>query len=140
MESSEQIQEYSKIYLPLGDEKDGLKLELTFNGEVLDGKVLFPIVGQALVEGGVFLSGDVLGVTSPQRLGLVELLILSCLLLDLLGLLLLFLLLVFDFLDLGFLTLGLFLNFLVILNFLQLWSTLVQRNRRNWNEPSQPLW
>ncbi len=34
----------------LGDEQDGLELELTLNGEVLDSKVVLPVVGECLVE------------------------------------------------------------------------------------------
>ena len=34
----------------LGDVKHSLELELTFNGEVLDGKVVLPVVGDRLVE------------------------------------------------------------------------------------------
>ena len=32
-----------------------VKLELTFNGEVLDGQVVFPVVGERLVKLGVFV-------------------------------------------------------------------------------------
>ena len=84
----------------LGDVEDGLELELTLDGEVLDGKVLLPVVGQALVEGGVLLGGDLGGVARPDGLGLVELLVLDGLLLDLLGLFLLLLLLVLNLFDL----------------------------------------
>ena len=67
---------------------------------MLDGKVLLPVVRQALVERSVLLSSDFRGVAGPDGLGLVQLLVLDGLLLDLLGLLLLFLLLIVDFLDL----------------------------------------
>lgn len=89
----------------LGDEEDSTELELTLNGEVLDTEVVLPVVGEGLVERGVLLLGDVLGVASPDGLLLVELLLLNAGLLDLLGLLLLFLLLVLiiDLLDLGLL-------------------------------------
>lgn len=33
-----------------GDEEDGLELKLTFDGEVLNCKVVFPVIGEALVE------------------------------------------------------------------------------------------
>merc|ERR1712137_1087573 len=86
----------------LGDEEDGAELELTLNGEVLDGKVVLPVVAKRLVECTVLLLGDLSGVASPDGLGLVELLLLDLALLDLLGLLLVILLLVLvDFLDLG---------------------------------------
>ena len=103
--------------IPLGDEEDRLELELTLDGEVLDSEVLLPVVGQALVEGSVLLLGDLLRVTRPDGLRLVELLVLDLLLLDLLRLL--GLLLVIDLLDLGLLlALGLLLDFLVVLNLL----------------------
>lgn len=86
--------------LPFGDEEDSLELELTLDGEVLDGEVLFPVVGQALVERGVLLGSNVGGVASPDGLGLVELLVLGGLLLNLLGLLGLLLVLILDLFDL----------------------------------------
>ncbi|KAI6776272.1 hypothetical protein HG530_000217 [Fusarium avenaceum] len=91
----------------LGDEEDSTELELTLNGEVLDSKVVLPIVGERLVEGSVLLLVDVLGVASPDGLLLVELLLLDLSLLDLLGLGLLLLLLVIDLLDLGLLVITL---------------------------------
>lgn len=70
---------------------------------MLDSEVFLPVIGQALVERTVLLSGDVRGVARPDRLRLVELLVGGLLLLDLLRLLLLGLVLVLDFLDLGLL-------------------------------------
>lgn len=67
---------------------------------MLDGKVVLPVVGKRLVKRRVLLGGDVLGVSGPEGLGLVELLVLDGNLLDLLGLLLLGLVLVLDLLDL----------------------------------------
>lgn len=113
----------------LGHKEDGLELKLTLNREVLDGEVVLPVVGERLVEGGILLLSDVLGVASPDGLLLaekrkkrkvrkkhlhnlvgkagilLELLLLSLDLLDLLGLglLLLVLLIVLDLLDLGLL-------------------------------------
>ena len=81
---------------------------------MLDSEVVFPIVGQALVEGGVVFLGDVVGVASPDGLGLVKLLVGGLLLLDLLGLLLLLFLLFVNLLDLG-LVLGLILDFLILI-------------------------
>lgn len=66
---------------------------------MLNSQVILPVVTQTLVEGRVLLGGNILRVPSPQRLGLVELLVFSGGLLDLLGLL--WLVLVVDFLDLG---------------------------------------
>lgn len=59
--------------VPLGDEEDRLELELSLDGEVLDGKVVLPVVGERLVESAVLLDGDVGGVAGPEGLGLVEL-------------------------------------------------------------------
>jgi hypothetical protein len=87
----------------LWNKENGTELELTLNGEVLDGKVVLPVVGEGLVEGTVLLGGDVLWVAGPDWLLLVELLLLDLGLLDLLGLWLLLLLIVIDLLDLGLL-------------------------------------
>ena len=84
---------------------------------MLHGEVVLPVVGQALVERGVLLGGDVRGVARPDGLGLVELLVRGLLLLDLLRLLLLGLVLVLDFLNLRLLLLVLDL-LLVVLNLL----------------------
>ena len=81
--------------------------------------MVFPVVGQALVEGGVLLLGDVGGVTSPDGLGLVKLLVNDSLLLDLGLLLLLLLFLLIDLLDLGLLALLLLLLLGLVLNLLQ---------------------
>lgn len=62
---------------PLGDKKEGTELQLTFNAEVLDGQVFFPIVSQGLVEFAVFFLGNVVGVASPDGLGFVQLFILD---------------------------------------------------------------
>mmetsp|Transcript_18093 Transcript_18093/g.30891 ORF Transcript_18093/g.30891 Transcript_18093/m.30891 type:complete len:540 (-) Transcript_18093:58-1677(-) len=80
----------------LGHEEEGGELELALDAEVLDGKVLLPVVGEALVEADVLVLGDVLGLPHPDGLGLVEDLVLVGDLLDLLHLLLLGLLLVLD--------------------------------------------
>lgn len=82
---------------------------------MLDGKVVFPVIGQTLVERGVLFGGDLGGVASPDGLGLVKLLVLGLGLLDLFGLLGLSFL-VLDFLDLLVFTLS---DFLVILDLLQ---------------------
>jgi hypothetical protein len=85
---------------PLGNVENCLELELTFDREVLDGKMILPIVGQALVKRAVLLGRDILGIASPERLHLVELLIFGLNLFDLLCLLLR--LVIVDLLDLGF--------------------------------------
>ena len=76
------IQQRLKNNAPLGDEQNSLEFKLSLDGEVLDSEMVFPVVGQALVEGAVFLWRDVGGVASPDGLGLVELLDLDGLLLD----------------------------------------------------------
>lgn len=101
------------FHIPLGDEEDGLEFELTLDGEVLDGKMVFPVVSQALVERTVLLGSDVGGVASPDGLGLVELLVGGLGLLDLLGLLLLVLVFI-DLLDFGLFALLHFLLFIVL--------------------------
>jgi hypothetical protein len=101
----------------LGDVQDGLELELTLNGEVLDSEVVLPVVAQALVKGSVLLGGNILGVSGPEGLSPVQLLVLDLSLLNLLGLL--GLLVLVDLLDLGGLVvtvldlLGLVLNLLL---------------------------
>ncbi len=103
---------------PLRNVQNSLELKLSLNREVLDGKMIFPVVGQALVESAVFLGGDVLRITSPDRLGLVQLLVGNLLLLDRFLLLFLTLLVLIDFLDLGLLRLFTVLDFFVVLNLL----------------------
>ena len=103
-------------HIPLGNEENGLELELTFNGEVLNGKVLFPVVGQTLVESTILVRSDILWVPRPDGLGLVEFLVLGGNLFDLLRLLgLVFF--VINLLDLGLLLIVLDL-FFVVFNFL----------------------
>ena len=81
--------------------------------------MVFPVVGQALVERAIFLGSNVAWVASPDGLHLVELLVLDGLLLDLLGLLVFGLLvLVFDLLDLGLVAVLLGLS-LVVFSLLQ---------------------
>jgi hypothetical protein len=107
--------------IPFGDIEDSLKFELTLDREVLDGKVVLPVVGQALVESTVLVVRDVLRVTSPDGFRLVELLVGRLLLFDLLRLLLLGLVIfVLDLLDLRLLALfGWLLSLsLIVLDFL----------------------
>ena len=54
----------------LWDEKKGSELELTFNREMLDSQMIFPVIGQGFVEFGIFLIGNVIWVTSPDWFGL----------------------------------------------------------------------
>ena len=106
---------------------------------MLDGEIVFPVVGQALVESSVLLSGDVWRVTSPDGLGLVELVVDSLGLLDLLFLLLFLFILILDFLDLRLLTR---LDFLfVVFDLLDkiLIRSLFTLGSRT-NEPFRPPW
>ena len=108
---------------PLGDEEDGLELKLTLHGEVLNSQVVLPVISQALVERSVFLRLDVVGVSGPDGLGLIELFVLDLLLLDLLLLLLVLgLVFVLYFLDLGLFFvffLVFFLLLLIVVNLLE---------------------
>ena len=106
-------------YVPLRNKENGLELELTFNGEVLDGEVFFPVVGQAFVERAIFVRSDVLWIPRPNRLGFVEFLVLNRDFLNLLRFLWLFLFFVVDFFDLGFLLAFLDFFLLVIFDFLE---------------------
>jgi hypothetical protein len=102
-------------YEPFRDKEDGLEFKLALNGEVLDSEVVLPVVGQALVEGGVVLSADIGGIASPDGLGLVKLFVGRLLLFDLLSLLLLGLVfLIFDFLNLR-LVFAIFSSFLLVI-------------------------
>merc|ERR1712126_494409 len=103
----------------LGHEQQSLELELSLDREVLYGTMIFPIVGQALVKVAILLLGNVVGVTGPNRLRLVQLLVFDVFGLDFLRLLLILLFLVifvfviFDFLDLGLFFFTFFLLFLL---------------------------
>ena len=52
------------------DEDKRAELELTLDGEVFDGQVILPIVGEGLVELGILFVGDVIWVTGPDWFGL----------------------------------------------------------------------
>ena len=109
------------MYEPFGNEEDSLEFKLTLNGEVLDSKMVFPIVGQALVEGAVLVYSDVWWVTSPDGFCLVKFFLGGLNLLDLFSFLLFLLLFFVDLLNLSFLFAVIFFLFLflVIFNFLQ---------------------
>merc|ERR550519_428752 len=79
----------------LRDEKECSELELTFNGEMFHSQMFFPIVTQALVKFTILFGADVIGGSGPDRLGLVQFLILRIFLLDL------FLLLVVTLVSIG---------------------------------------
>ena len=57
-----------------GDEDDGFELESSFDGELLDGEMVLPVVCEAFVEVGVVFLGDLFGLLHPDGLVLVELL------------------------------------------------------------------
>ena len=79
--------------------------------------MIFPIIGQTLVEGAVLFCSDVRWVTSPDGFRLVELFVGDLLLLDLFGFLLFLFLFVFDLLNLRLLFF-LFLLFLFLIFYL----------------------
>merc|ERR1719391_647547 len=81
--------------------------QLSLHGEVFAGEMVFPVVGETLVEVSIFLLRNVVGVTSPDWLRLVQFFIFVELLLDLFGLL-----------NFGF---GLFLILLDLLDFGLVW-------------------
>mmetsp|Transcript_6459 Transcript_6459/g.16731 ORF Transcript_6459/g.16731 Transcript_6459/m.16731 type:complete len:555 (+) Transcript_6459:414-2078(+) len=56
----------------LGHKQHALELQLALHREVLPGQGLLPVVGERLVEGGVLVLGDLLGVAHPDGLLLVE--------------------------------------------------------------------
>ena len=69
---------------------------------MLNGKVVLPVIRKTLVERAILLLSNVVRVTSPDRLRLIEFLVNLRLLLNLLGLLLFLVFLIVYFLDLGF--------------------------------------
>merc|ERR1719272_1470465 len=95
---------------PARHEQQRTELKLTLNAKVFDSKVIFPVVGQGLVEGCVLFVGHVLRLAHPEGLVFVQLLPFVRNLLDLFGFLLLglLLLLFIHFLDLWLITLFLF--------------------------------
>ena len=56
----------------LWHEEDTLELKLSLNAEVLDSKVVLPVVGQGLVEGCVLILSDLLRVAHPDGFLLVH--------------------------------------------------------------------
>jgi hypothetical protein len=81
----------------LGEEKDGFELQASFDGELLDMKVLLPVIGELLIKISVLLLFDIFRLPHPERFVLVDLLKLGRDLLDLFLLFLLFFLLDFSF-------------------------------------------
>ena len=80
----------------LGDEENSSELELTFNLELFDSEMLFPVIGEGLVEVDVLFLDDVFRLAHPERFILVLLFEFGVHFLDFLFLLVLFLLLYFD--------------------------------------------
>ena len=120
----------------LANVEDCLELELTFDREVFDGKMILPIIGQALVEQAILLGHDILGVASPGRLCLVELLIFGLNLFDLLCFLLLQLVII-NLLNLGF---GLLLSLLIlVLNELNTSDHIRSHSHQNQNQQTHLL-
>merc|ERR1719284_752368 len=98
----------------------GLELELALDREVLNGGVVFPVVGERLVERRVLLLRHLLRLAHPDRLLPVEVIPLVRDLLDLLGLLLLLRLLLVDVLDLGLVVITLLVIVVVVVRHLLL--------------------
>jgi hypothetical protein len=48
------------------DEKKGSEFELTFDGEMFYGQMVFPIVGEGFVEFGIFFVSDIVWVSGPD--------------------------------------------------------------------------
>jgi hypothetical protein len=55
----------------LGNKENALELKLTFDGELFDSQVVFPVVGKGLVEGRVFFLGNSFGLSHPNGFVLV---------------------------------------------------------------------
>jgi hypothetical protein len=99
----------------LGKEEESGELHVSFKREVLHGKVIFPVVGESLVEVRVLFDSDILGLAHPDGLGLVKELQLVGDFLNLLGLLFLS-----DFFDLGLIVVFLFVVLLIVVLLLSL--------------------
>merc|ERR1719367_2151324 len=56
----------------LGNEEEGAELQLSLNREMLHCQMLFPVVGQALVELAILFLADVIWIPGPDGLGLVK--------------------------------------------------------------------
>ena len=99
----------------LGGEEDSLELKLTLDREVLDSGMFLPIVGDGLVERNVLVLGNLVGLSHPDRLHVVQVFPFVADLLDLLGLLFLLGFVFVDLLDLGLVAITfLFVLFFVI--------------------------
>ena len=48
---------------------------MAFNAEMFDGQMFFPIVGKGFVKFAIFFLRDIIGIASPDGLGLVKLFI-----------------------------------------------------------------
>lgn len=85
------------------DEQNSLEFKLPLNREVIHGKMVFPIIGQALVEGSILLLGDLLCLSQPDGFQFVDELPLMRNILNLLLLGLLFFILLIDVLNISLL-------------------------------------
>mmetsp|Transcript_32551 Transcript_32551/g.54503 ORF Transcript_32551/g.54503 Transcript_32551/m.54503 type:complete len:452 (-) Transcript_32551:35-1390(-) len=72
---------------PLGCEKDSFEFELTFDREVFDSCVFFPVIGHGLIERHVLVMGHLVRLSHPDGLGVVQVLPLVAHFFDLLRLL-----------------------------------------------------
>jgi hypothetical protein len=98
----------------LGGKETGLEFELTLHRKVLDGGMLFPVVGDGLVESNILVVGDIIRLAHPDGLGVVEMFPLMADLFDLLGLFLLFVLII-DLFNLGLVGITFFVVILVFI-------------------------
>jgi hypothetical protein len=107
----------------LGNKDDRSELKTSFNGELLNGKVVFPVVGKTLVETGIFFLVNLFCFLHPDRFVLVEFLHFSG---DFLYLLHLFLFLILSNFNIFFL---LFLFIFIVRDFLLCGLFNLKRNR-----------
>mmetsp|Transcript_18778 Transcript_18778/g.45119 ORF Transcript_18778/g.45119 Transcript_18778/m.45119 type:complete len:417 (+) Transcript_18778:755-2005(+) len=99
----------------LGAEEDSAELKLALNRKVLDGRMLLPVIGYGLVEGGILVLGNIVRLAHPDGFHVVEVLPLVTDLLNFLGLLLLLgLLFIINFLNLGLVIISGFIIIIVV--------------------------
>ncbi|KAG9136503.1 hypothetical protein Leryth_014354 [Lithospermum erythrorhizon] len=102
-------------WCPLRKIENSLKLQLSFNREVLHGQVLLPIIGETFVESSILFLGNFFGLPQPDWFLLVDQ---GPLMRHFLNLLLFLFNLLFLFINLLYLTFLVFLLFLILLFFL----------------------
>ena len=58
-----------------GNKQECTEFQLTFNAEMFDGQMFFPVIGQGFVKFTIFLLTNIVRVASPDGFGLVQLLV-----------------------------------------------------------------